>query len=290
MKVGRNSTLGTKLARDLWRWLDKPKIYPEDWARRMGGFFMAEEQEFGFEDFQEFIKWVATENPWTAENLRTARDPLGSFIKQYDTCNLVYKSQKAAKKARERRAWKHGACKSCDQRPAPHPDRDCKECELLLGRAHNAASDALHFGLVMQDGETPTRWWLQDLPEITGVPVHGKYHPVQSGMMDALQRNLGWLEKVEALVESKGRLAKYKFRKPTTEELDRFNKEYTKDWKDGAATVRRMLKDGTWTVKGMYAAVAWVCTKWNKDISLGDFSDLAEEATEIYAELNPASK
>ena len=131
--INAESPAPLRLAALFWMLLDKTPRHKdklEAWAPRLEALRQA--SELDFDEFRRWLKFVTTENDWTAENLRVARDPMGSLEKQAHTCFRVYAAYKAGLRARERKGWRYGACPECDERPAPAKNAMCDTCVMVL--------------------------------------------------------------------------------------------------------------------------------------------------------------
>jgi hypothetical protein len=128
----RTHAVAAEMVQRMWRLLGEKTKWRDDvpgWTSIL--LERWEESGMSREDFEKIVVWAATENEYTAVNLRLARNPAKSlFVNQWENVLLFYDAAMAGKKARERRWWKHGACVNCDERQARQSGW-CKECEVL---------------------------------------------------------------------------------------------------------------------------------------------------------------
>jgi hypothetical protein len=136
MHVDHDSPAGAKLAARFWIELGRQRQHKAavpGWAARMDS--LMEQAGFGYAEFREFLLWVSNENAWTAENLRVARDPMGSLEKQFDNCLRRWVAKRKAQAIRDKRAAEaagESRCYQLDWSAAPEPAASVVEHGLLF--------------------------------------------------------------------------------------------------------------------------------------------------------------
>jgi hypothetical protein len=113
------------------------------------------QSRLGYDEFREFLMWVCRDhirygNPWTAENLRIARDPCASLHKQFDQtfkrweikkkflAESEYEEWLEAKQEKDEYGWireefaalADQPCPDCQTRPYREDDGQmlCEDC------------------------------------------------------------------------------------------------------------------------------------------------------------------
>jgi hypothetical protein len=127
--INSESPAPLRLAGYLFTALDhKEKYRPlvlESWVKVFES--LLQETGLDFDSLKAIVRFAAKENEWTVTNLRIARDPAVSLRKQWDNIVLHYEANLAAKKARERKSWKYGACPVCDEVESRYGNA-CESC------------------------------------------------------------------------------------------------------------------------------------------------------------------
>jgi len=133
MHVDHDSPDGAKLADRFWIELGRQRQHKAavpEWAARMDS--LMEQAGFGYAEFREFLLWVSNENAWTAENLRVARDPMGSLERQFDNCLRRWVAKRKAQAICDKRAAGKSTCYQLDWSAAPEPAASVVEHGLLF--------------------------------------------------------------------------------------------------------------------------------------------------------------
>lgn len=147
--INEKSPAPQRLAGYLFKALDQREKYRplvlSSWVKEFES--LLQETGLDFDSLLAIVRFAVKENEWTVTNLRVARDPAVSLRKQWDNIVLHYDAHLAAKRARERKSWKYGACPVCDEAESNYGNA----CDACAKQALLKTIDKLWFLLTEYD-------------------------------------------------------------------------------------------------------------------------------------------
>jgi hypothetical protein len=201
--------MGKMLVQKMWKLLGSKTRHVdqlEDWMDKAWGCWQA--SEFTWDEFQKIVLWALTENKHTVENLRLARDPGSSlFERQWEMVTLHYDAAMAGKRVMERRSWRYGACRWCDERESTSTNGGCRQCvELYNFHVSPVVVAAREQKLIARHRDPNTKqWFVYEASDgksliATGVYENDGVYAISNTIMDIMMVNPEGFAKLQAVV------------------------------------------------------------------------------------------